>query len=109
MPSLDAFLNAAQDMFGLLGCEHALVAHVQLFILQYPQVLLGKAALNTFTPQPVLILGVAPTCVQDPTLGLVEPHEFIGPFLELVQVSLDGIPSLRHVDHATHIRIFSTC
>ncbi|KAK4816335.1 hypothetical protein QYF61_015019, partial [Mycteria americana] len=61
-----------------------------------------RAALNPFIPQPVLILGVAPMQVQDPALGLVEPHEVhMGPLLQLVQVPLDGMPSLRRVSHTT--------
>jgi len=71
-----------------------LVAHVKFFIHQYPQVLLGRAALNPFIPQPVFVLGIVLTHVQDLALGLVEPHEVhTGPLLELVQVPLDGIPS----------------
>jgi len=65
-------------MVGLLGCESTLVAHVQLFIYQYPQALLGRAALNPFILQPVyqnIILGVALTQMQDFALVLVEPHE----------------------------------
>jgi len=38
---------------------------------QYPQVLLGMAALNPFIPQPGLILEIALTQVQDPALGLL--------------------------------------
>ncbi|KAK4827201.1 hypothetical protein QYF61_015229 [Mycteria americana] len=62
-------------MVGLLGCERTSLAHVQLFIRQYPQVFLCRAALNPFIPHTVMIPGIAPT-----------------------QVSLDGIPSLRHVN-----------
>jgi len=47
--------GAAQDMAGLLGCKRTLMSHVQLFIHQYPQALLFRAALNPFIPQPVLI------------------------------------------------------
>ena len=55
-----------------------------LFVHQYPQVLLSRAALNPFIPELVLILGVAPTQVQDVALGLVEPHEVhMGLLLEL--------------------------
>ncbi|KAK4825848.1 hypothetical protein QYF61_003099 [Mycteria americana] len=73
-------------------------------VLQYPQALLCRAALNPFIPQPVLIPGVAPTQVQDLALGLVEPHEVhMGPLLQLVQVPLDGIPSLRHVNRTTQL------
>jgi len=34
--------HAAQQKIGFLGCEHTLVAHVELFIHQYPQALLGS-------------------------------------------------------------------
>ncbi|KAK4820335.1 hypothetical protein QYF61_024873 [Mycteria americana] len=104
-PELTAGLQA-QDTVGLLGCECALSAHVQLFIHQYPQVPLHRAALNPFIPQPVLILGVAPTQVQDLALGLVEPHEVhMGPLHQLVQVPLDGILSLRHVNCTTQLGV----
>jgi len=46
-----------------------LLAHVQLFIHWYPQVLLGRAALNPFVPQRVLMPGVALTQMQDLALG----------------------------------------
>jgi len=76
------------------------VACVQLFIHQYPQVLLRRADLNPFIPQPVLIAGVAPTQMQDLGPGLVEPHEVhSGPHLQLVQVPLDGILSFWLVKH----------
>ena len=39
-PAGHTVFDAAQDMVGLLGCEHTLVAHIQPFIYQYPQVLL---------------------------------------------------------------------
>ncbi|KAK4816418.1 hypothetical protein QYF61_016854 [Mycteria americana] len=98
--------DAAQDMAGFLGCEHTLLARVQLFTHQYPQVLLCRASRNPFIPQPVLILGVALTQVQDLALGLVEPHEVrTGPLLELVQVPLDGIPSLRRVNCTTQLGV----
>ncbi|KAK4822266.1 hypothetical protein QYF61_012105 [Mycteria americana] len=56
------------------------------------------------SPKPVLIPGVALTHVQDLALGLVEPHEVhMGPLLELVQVPLDGILSLRHEEYLEHV------
>ncbi|KAK4810611.1 hypothetical protein QYF61_007348 [Mycteria americana] len=92
-PAGHTSFDAAQDTVGFLGCECTLLAHVQLFIHQYPQVLLCRAALNPFIAQAVLIPGVALTQVQDLALGLVEPHEIhMGPLLELAQVPLDGIP-----------------
>jgi len=105
-PAGHAALDAAQDMVGLLGYECMLLIPVQLFIPQYPQVLLCRAALHLFILQPVLIVGVALTQVQDLALGLVEPHEVhVGPLLEFVQVPLDGIPSLRRVNRATQLGV----
>ncbi|KAK4806889.1 hypothetical protein QYF61_012610 [Mycteria americana] len=98
-PELDAVL---QDTIGFLGCKCTLLAHVQLFIYLY----IPKAALNPFIPQSVLILGIASTQVQDLALGLVEPHEVhMGPLLGLVQVPLDGIPSLRRVNRTTQLGV----
>ncbi|PKU46894.1 hypothetical protein llap_2788 [Limosa lapponica baueri] len=104
-PAGHASFDAAQDAVGLLGCKSTLLAHVQLFIHQYPQTLLFRSVLNPFIPQPVLILGVALTQVQDPALGL-EPHEALtGLLLKLVQVPLDGIPSLQHVNCTTQLGV----
>jgi len=100
-PAGHAAFDAAQDMFGLLGCKCTLLGHVPLFIHRYPQVLLHRTALKPFIPQPVLILGVARTHVQDLALGLVEPREFhTGPLLELVQVPLDGILLVCQLHHS---------
>ncbi|KAK4828118.1 hypothetical protein QYF61_023916 [Mycteria americana] len=105
-PAGHASFDAAQDTVGLLGCESTLLAHIQLFIHQYPQVLLHRDALKPFISQPVLILGVALTQVQDLALGLVEPHEVhMGPLFKLVQVPLDGIPSLGHVNHTIQLGV----
>jgi len=90
-PAAHSTGDAAQDTVVLLGCEHTLSGHVQLFVTQYAQVFLGRASLSPFIPQPVLVVGVALTQMQDPALGLVEPHEVhTGPLLQLVQVPLDG-------------------
>jgi len=83
-----------------------LMAHVQLFIHQYPQVLLSRAALNPFIPQPVLIARVAPTHEQGLALGLVDPHEVrTGPLLQLVQVPLDGILSFWCASCTAQLRV----
>jgi len=82
------------------------VAHVKLFIHQYPQVLFSRAALNPFPPQPVLKPSVALTKVKDLALGFVEPHKVhTGSLLKLFLVPLDGILSHRHVDHTTHFGV----
>jgi len=58
-------------MFGFLGFERTLPGHVELLVNQHPKVLLLRAALIPFIPQPVLILGVSPTQAQDPALCLL--------------------------------------
>ncbi|KAK4826723.1 LOW QUALITY PROTEIN: hypothetical protein QYF61_010976 [Mycteria americana] len=103
-PAGHASLDAAQDTAGLLGCERTLLGHVQLFIHQYPKVLLRRAALDHIIPQPVLKPRIAPT--QDPALGLAEPHEVHpGPLLQLVQVALDDIPSFWRVSCTTQLGV----
>jgi len=62
-PAGHSSFDAAQDKVGFPGCECALSAHIQLFFHQYPQVLLGRATLSPFIPQPVLIPAVALTQV----------------------------------------------
>ena len=105
-PAGHASFDAAQDTVGFLSCESTLPAHAQLFIYQYPQVLLLRAALNPFIPQPVLILGIAPIQVQDLALGLVEPREVhTDPLLKFVQVPLDVISSLRRVNCTTQLSV----
>ena len=81
------------------GCKDTLLAHFQLPVHQYPQVLFGRAALSPFIPQLALIKRVALTQVQGFSLGFIEPYEFLlGPLLKLVLISLDGIPSPGCVD-----------
>jgi len=88
-PAGHVAFDAAQGMAGLLGCEH-IIARL----------------CPTYQYQPVLILGIAPTQVQDPALGLVEPHEvYLSPLLKPVQVPLDGIPSLQHINCATQLGV----
>jgi len=82
------------------------VAHVKLFIQQYSQVLLSRAALNPLIPQPMLIAGVAPTQIKDLALDLVEPHEVhTGPLLQLFQILLDGILSFWCVNCTTQLGV----
>ncbi|PKU34140.1 hypothetical protein llap_15555 [Limosa lapponica baueri] len=65
-----------------------------------------QSCFKPFIPQPVLILGVALTQMQDPALGIVEPHEVhMGPLLKPVQVPLDAIRSLRCVNHSTQLGV----
>ncbi|KAJ7409027.1 hypothetical protein WISP_117158 [Willisornis vidua] len=90
------------DMVGFLGCEHTVLAHVQLHIHQYS----NSSPHNPFSPQPVLVLGAALTQVQDFTLSLVKPHVVsVDPFLVLVHVPLDGMLPFWHVNCTTQLVI----
>ena len=65
-PCAHAAGDAAQGTVGLLGCQCPLLSHAELLINQHPQVLLLlTAALNPFPAQPVFVLGIALTHVQD--------------------------------------------
>ena len=68
-PCWPAPLVAAQDAVRLWGCKRTLLACVQPFVHQGPQVLLHRAALSKFS-QLVFIFGIASTLA----LGLVKPH-----------------------------------
>ena len=78
-------------MVGFLGCKRMLPSHVELLIHQHPQVVLLRAAFNSFSSQPVFVLGIALTQVQVFELGLVEPYEVhMGPPLK-PRTELSGI------------------
>jgi len=73
-----------------------------------PQALFGRAVFHHYIPHLVLIVGAATTQMQDLALGIVESHEVhLGPLLESVWVSLNGILSLWHADHTMQIGV--TC
>jgi len=91
---------------GLLDGKCTLLAHVKFFIHQYPQVLLGRAALNPFIAEPVLISGVVPTQMQDLALGLVELHEVLtAQQVHLFQVPLNDIPSFWQVSSTAYLGV----
>ncbi|PKU36192.1 hypothetical protein llap_13505 [Limosa lapponica baueri] len=101
-----ASFDAAQDVVVFLGREHTLLAQAELPISHHLQVL--RAALNPFSTQPILVLGIAPTDMQDLALALVELQEVhTGPSLKPVKISLDGIPSLQHIDGTTQLGVIS--
>ena len=98
--------DAAQDRVGFLGLEGTFLAHVQLAIHQYPQVLLSRAVIYPFFPQLALSVGAATTQVQDLALGFVEPQEgLLGPLIEFVWISLDNNLSLMCVNCTTQLDI----
>lgn len=107
-PAAHTALDAAQVASGLLGCECTLPAHVQPLIQQHPHILLGRAALEMFIPQPLLIPGVAQPRCSTLHLALLKPHVFhMAPLLRLVQVTLGAILSFRCVRGTAQIGV--TC
>ena len=68
--------DAAQGAVGLLGCRRTLLGHVELLVNTHPEVLLLRAGLDPLSAQPVFVLGIALTHVQDLALGLVEVMRF---------------------------------
>ncbi|PKU42021.1 hypothetical protein llap_7679 [Limosa lapponica baueri] len=83
-PAGHASFDTTQDAVGLLGCECTLSTHVELLIPQQLQILLGRAFLNPFSPQPVFLPGVALTQVQDLASALLSLSRFTqGHFLSL--------------------------
>ena len=95
MPAGNALPNAAQDTVSRFCGKGTLMACVQPGAHQHPRVLFYKAAFQLGSPQHILVHGVVPPQVQDFALLLVEPHEVpVSPFLQPVQVPLDGSPTL---------------
>ena len=85
-----------------------MLAHVELAIHQYSQVLFGRAVLHHYIPQIVLLAEVATTQVQDLVLGFVKTHEvFLSLLLDPAEVSMDNILSLSLscVDHTTQLGV----
>lgn len=73
--------------FGFLGCECKWLGHIHPLIQQHPQVLLSRAALHLFNPQPGLVPGVVQTQVQHLALHLVK----MDPLTEFVQVTVSTV------------------
>jgi len=88
--------DTSQDAVGLLGHLGTLLAHVQLAVNQHSQVHLRWAAFQPLLPKPEALHGVVVTQVQDPALGLVEPHTVgLSPSIQSVQISLQSLPTLK--------------
>ncbi|KAK4827864.1 hypothetical protein QYF61_022014 [Mycteria americana] len=91
--------DTSQDAIDLLGHLGTLLAHIQLAVNQHPQVLLCWAAFQPLFPKPVAMHEVVVTQVQDPALGLVEPHTIgLGPSIQPLQVPLQSLPPLKQIN-----------
>ncbi|KAK4833084.1 hypothetical protein QYF61_027750 [Mycteria americana] len=98
--------DTSQDAIGLPGHLGTLLAHIQPAVNQHPQVLFHQAAFQPLFPKPVALHGVVVAQVQDPALGLVEPHT-IGPSpsIQPVQVPLQSLPTLKQINTPTQLGV----
>ncbi|KAK4816301.1 hypothetical protein QYF61_014599 [Mycteria americana] len=101
-PAGHAIFDTSQDAIGLLGHLGTLPAHIQLAVDQHPQVLFYQAAFQPLFPKPVALHGVVVTQVQDPALGLAEPHTIdLGPLIQPVQ----SLPTLKQINIPTQLGV----
>ncbi|KAK4832039.1 hypothetical protein QYF61_020554 [Mycteria americana] len=82
-PAGHTISHTSQDAIGLLGHLSTLLAHIQAPLF----------------PKPAALHGVVVTQVQDPALGLAEPHTVgQGPSIQPVQVPLQSLPTLKQIN-----------
>jgi len=99
-------LAVTQATVGLLGCKHILLAHVESSINCHSSIRLLRDALMSFSAEPVSVLGIALTQMQNLAVGLVELSEVVvGPPLKPVQVPLGSISSLSRVSCTTQVGV----
>ncbi|TRZ26218.1 hypothetical protein HGM15179_000830 [Zosterops borbonicus] len=104
LPVAHASFDGAQAITGFLGCKHALSGHFELLVNHIPQS--PPLGCSPFSAQPVFVLGVTPTHVQDLALGLVELYEVHTiPPLHPVKLLFGGISSLQRVDCTTQLSV----
>ncbi|KAK4830957.1 hypothetical protein QYF61_014416 [Mycteria americana] len=105
-PAGHAIFDTSRDAIGFLGHLGTLLAHIQPAVDQHPQVLFPWAAFQPLFPKPVALHGVAVAQVQDPALGLVEPHTIdLSPSIQPVQVPLQSLPTLQQINTPTQLGV----
>ncbi|KAK4824165.1 hypothetical protein QYF61_011292, partial [Mycteria americana] len=98
--------DTSQDAVGLLGHLGTLLAHIQLAIDQYLQVLFHQAAFQPLFPKPVALHGVVVTQVQDQALSLVERHTIgLGALIQPVQIPLQSLPTPKQINTPTQLGV----
>ena len=92
-------------MVGFLDCKHLSLAHVQLAIHEYPQVLFSRAVHFPYIPQLVLLVGAATAQVIDLARSFAEPCDvLLYPVLKVGYISLDSL-SLMCIDRTTQLGV----
>jgi len=70
--------------------------------------LFHRTTVQQVSLEPVLVRGIVPPQVQDPTLSLVELHQVpLCPTLQRVQVSLDGSTVFQCIHHSSQFCVIS--
>ena len=101
--------DTSQDVTGHLGHLGTLLSHVQASsISQHHQTLFLCTAFQPLCPKPVALHGVSVTKVQDPSLSHVEPPSIgLWPFIQPVQVPLQGLSTLQKVNTSPQLGVIS--
>lgn len=103
-PSLTALAVGSSQYMGASGLSVHIVNPVELLIYQHSQILFPRAAPCSFFAQPMFVLGIALTHMQDLGLGLVELRKVhTDPLLQPVQIPLEAIPFPLHSRHTTQV------
>jgi len=76
----------------------------------HPKVLFQQAAFQPLFNKPVAWHGIVVTEVQDPALGLVEPHTVgLSAQIQPVQIPLQSLPTLNQIDAPTQLGVVCKC
>lgn len=70
----DVVANTVTDMVCLHYCKDTLVVHIQLTVHQHLQILSSRAAPQPVSPQPVLLIRIISSLLQDFTFIIVKSH-----------------------------------
>ena len=105
-PASNTTSEISQDAIGLLGHLGTLLAHVQPNISQQCQLHFLYTVFQLLGPKPVALPGVIVAKVQDPTLGLAEPHPIgFSPVIQPVQISLQGLATPRQINTSCQLGV----
>ncbi|RMB99698.1 hypothetical protein DUI87_23700 [Hirundo rustica rustica] len=97
--------DPGQDAIGLLG---HLGTRWLMFsrCRQHPQLLHPLGIFQPLCPQPAALQGIIVTQVQDPALGLTEPHPVgLGPLIQPVQIPLQRLPALQQINTSAQVTV----
>lgn len=106
-PAGSTLSKADQDINHLCR-KGTVLAHVQFGIQKDTQVLFCNTAFQIGDLQHILVCGIVPYKVQDLALFIVELHRVpVSPFVQLVEVPLDGSATLWFVNHSSKFFVTS--